>query len=44
MYTDIELYPKGYMTREELDSQFRASEADDFIDRKYNQKGHLISF
>ena len=44
MYTDIELYAKGYMTREELDSQFRASEADDFIDRKYNQKGHLISF
>lgn len=44
MYTDIELYPKGYLTREELDSQFRASEADDFIDRKYNQKSHLISF
>lgn len=44
MYTDIDLYPNGYMTREELDSQFRASEADDFIDRKYNQKNHLISF
>lgn len=44
MYTDIDLYPNGYMTREELDSQFRASEADDFINRKYNQKSHLISF
>lgn len=44
MVTDIHLYSKGYLTRDELDGQLRMAELIDFEERKYNQISHLMSF
>lgn len=34
-------YPKGYITKEDLDRQYEEIDVDDFYQRKYNQVGHL---
>lgn len=44
MITDINQYPKGYLNKEELESQLRESILIDFEERKYNQISHLMSF
>lgn len=44
MITNIHQFPKGYLNREELDSQLRESVLIDFEERKYNQISHLMSF
>lgn len=44
MITNIDYYPKGYLTKEELESQKREARVIDFEERKYNQIGHLFSF
>ncbi len=44
MVTDIANYPKGYLTREELDAQYRYAKTIGFDERKYNQIGHLKNY
>ena len=44
MVTDITKYKKGYLTREELDEQYRYAIANNFEERKYNQISHLIAY
>lgn len=44
LIADITTYPNGYLTREQLDELYRITVADEFDDRKYNQKSHLLSF
>lgn len=44
MVTDITNYSKGYLTREELDSQYRFALMSEFEDRKYNQISHLKGY
>lgn len=44
MVTDITNYPRGYLTREELDQQYRYAMAIGFDDRKYNQIAHLKGY
>lgn len=34
-------YPKGYITKEDLDRQYKEIDVEDFYQRKYNQVGHL---
>ena len=34
-------YPKGYITKEDLERQYAEIDVDDFYQRKYNQVGHL---
>lgn len=44
MVTDISNYKKGYLTREELNAQYKYAVICNFDDRKYNQISHLISY
>ena len=44
MVTDITQFKKGYLTREELNSQYRYAMANAFEERKYNQISHLKSY
>lgn len=44
MVTDITKIKKGYLTREELDNQYKYAKVIDFEDRKYNQISHLKSY
>lgn len=44
MVTDISDYSKGYLTREELDAQYRYARVCEFDERKYNQIAHLIGY
>ncbi len=44
MVTNIQNYPKGYLTREELDQQFNYARLIGFDDRKYNQIAHLKGY
>ena len=44
MVTDITQYPNGYLTREQLDSQYRFAIANSFEERKYNQISHLRAY
>jgi hypothetical protein len=44
MVTDISNYSAGYLTREQLDSQYKYAVVSEFDDRKYNQIGHLIGY
>ena len=44
MVTDITKYKKGYLTREQLDEQYRYAKVNKFENRKYNQISHLISY
>ena len=44
MVTDITQYKAGYLTREQLDAQYRFAEINNFENRKYNQISHLISY
>lgn len=43
MTTDINDYPRGYLTVEELDGLYVLADDIDFIDRKYNQLSHFIN-
>lgn len=43
MTVDLEDYPKGYLTKEELDTVYQKVVDIDFIERKYNQLGHLMN-
>lgn len=44
MVTDITQYKAGYLTREQLDEQYRYAKINNFENRKYNQIAHLISY
>lgn len=44
MVTDITKYEKGYLTRKELDDQYRYVVVNRFEDRKYNQIAHFVAF
>lgn len=44
MVTDITQYRAGYLTREQLDEQFRFAKINSFENRKYNQIAHLIAY
>lgn len=44
MVTDIKNYRKGYLTRRELEKQYRFAVTDEFEDRKYNQISHLTNY
>lgn len=44
MVTDITMFRNGYLTKAELDSQYRYAIANEFEERKYNQIGHLRSY
>jgi hypothetical protein len=44
MVTDITLYKAGYMTRAQLDEQYRYAKVNHFENRKYNQISHLIAY
>lgn len=41
MITDIDQFPKGYLTKEELTEAREKSKKIKFIERKYNQAGHF---
>ena len=34
-------YPKGYITKQDLERQYKEIDVEDFFQRKYNQVGHL---
>lgn len=44
MVTDIRNYSRGYLTREELDMQYRYAKISGFDERKYNQIAHLTGY
>lgn len=44
MVTDITNYSEGYLTREQLDLQYRYAIISEFDERKYNQIGHLTGY
>jgi len=44
MVTDITNYKRGYLTRSDLDSQYKYAVINEFDDRKYNQISHLIGY
>lgn len=44
MVTDITQYKSGYLTREQLDEQYRFARINNFENRKYNQISHLIAY
>ena len=44
MVTDITQYRAGYLTREQLDEQYRYAKINNFENRKYNQISHLIAY
>lgn len=44
MVTDITNYPKGYLTRTDLDLQYRYAVTIEFDERKYNQIDHLKGY
>lgn len=44
MVTDITNYRAGYLTREELDQQYRYARISEFDERKYNQIAHLTGY
>lgn len=44
MVTNITQYKKGYLTREELESQYRYAVINGFKERKYNQIEHLTRY
>lgn len=44
MVTDIRNYPKGYLTRTDLDLQYKYAAAIEFDERKYNQIAHLKGY
>lgn len=43
MTVNLQDYPNGYLTKEELDSAYKKVIDTDFIERKYNQLGHLMN-
>lgn len=43
MTIDINDYPRGYLCKDELDELYEAATDIAFIDRKYNQLGHLLN-
>lgn len=43
MTVDLKDYPKGYLTKEELDDVYKKVVDIDFVERKYNQLGHLMN-
>ena len=44
MVTDITDFPAGYLTREQLDTQYQYARIIGFDERKYNQISHLIGY
>lgn len=44
MVTDLSSFSKGYLTSDELRSQYSYSEAIDFEDNKYNQIAYMFNF
>ncbi len=44
MVTDITNYNVGYLTREQLDTQYQYAKVCEFDERKYNQISHLIGY
>ena len=44
MVTDITNYKNGYLTRDELNSQYKFAIVNEFDERKYNQIAHLIGY
>lgn len=44
MVTDITNYSMGYLTREQLDMQYKYAKISEFDERKYNQIAHLIGY
>lgn len=44
MVTDISNYSAGYLSREQLDMQYRYAKVCGFDERKYNQIAHLIGY
>lgn len=44
MVTDIRNYPKGYLTKSDLDLQYKYAVTIEFDDRKYNQINHLKGY
>ncbi len=44
MVTDISNYKNGFLTREELNSQYQYAKASEFDERKYNQIAHIIGY
>lgn len=44
MVTDISNYSVGYLTRDELDTQYQYAKICEFDERKYNQISHLIGY
>lgn len=44
MVTDLSAFPKGYLTVDELNSQYLYSQAIDFEDNKYNQIHYMFTF
>lgn len=43
IFCDIDAYPKGYLTREELNIKFAQVTADNAASRKYNQRNYLFN-
>jgi len=44
MVTDVTDFPAGYLTREQLDTQYQYARIIGFDERKYNQISHLIGY
>lgn len=44
MVTDLSSFPKGYLTADELKSQYNYSQAIDFEENKYNQIHYMFTF
>lgn len=44
MVTDLSSFPKGYLTIDELNSQYNYSQAIDFEENKYNQIHYMFTF
>lgn len=44
MVTDIRNYPNGYLTKSDLDLQYKYAATIEFDDRKYNQINHLKGY
>lgn len=44
MVTDLSSFSKGYLTVDELKTQYNYSEAIDFEDNKYNQIAYMFTF
>lgn len=43
LYTDIDLYKKGFLNKQELDSKYKEVLHNDGLKRKYNQRNYLLN-